>query len=404
MISRYLASVGTELRRLGSRGRGRILFVVALGWGLTVGGRMVYPVLLPHLRVSFDLDLAAAGLLLSFLFVAYALGQLPGGVLADRVGERLTLTLSVGLSGLALVLLASVGTTGALFGGTILLGFAVGLYAIGRFTAVATLYPEGYGTAVGVLNVAPAIGQALLPPLAGVVAVLVGWRAGFGFLVPAFVLVALSLWLVVPVRDADAERAVDSLSLGTVRHLLSVLRDPAIVLATTVMILGISVWQAFTGFYPTYLIEEKGLSSTAASLLFGIYFAATAFMHPISGLIYDRLDVRYTLGVVGVAAVSLAALPFVDSIWILGIVSILLGTLLAFETSTESYLVATLPAEVQGTGFGVLRTTVFAVGAISPVAFGAVAERGFFDEVFFVFAGLAAVVVVLGTRLPVVDR
>ena len=365
---------------------------------------MVYPVLLPHLRVSFDLDLATAGLLLSFLFVAYALGQLPGGVLADRVGERLTLSLSVGLSGLALLLLAGVATTGSLFVGTILLGFAVGLYAIGRFTAVAALYPEGYGTAVGVLNVAPALGQALLPPLAGIVAVIVGWRAGFGLFVPAFALVAVSLWLVVPVRDPSTERAVDSLSLETVRYLLIVLRNPAIVLATTVMILGISIWQAFTGFYPTYLIEEKGLSTTAASVLYGIYFAATALMHPISGIIYDRLDVRYTLGVVGVAVVSLAALPFVETVWALVVVSILLGTLLAFETSTESYLVATLPADLKGTGFGVLRTTIFAVGAVSPVAFGAIAERGYFDEVFFVFAGLAAVVVLLGTALPVVDQ
>jgi len=400
VISQYLASVGRELRRLSGDGRGRILLGVAAGWGLTVGGRMVYPVLLPDLRAAYGLDLAAAGSLLTLLFLAYALGQLPGGILADRIGERITLTLSVGLSGVALVLIVFARSRLVLFAATALFGAAVGFYAIGRFTAVATLYPEGYGTAIGVTNVAPALGQATLPPLAGVIAVLVGWQLGFGFLVPVFGLVAVSLWLTVPAHEPAARSGVDSLSLESGRYVLRALGDRSILHATAVMILGISIWQAFTGFYPTYLIEVKGLSAPVASALFGIYFVSTAIMHPLSGLIYDRLNVRYTLSLVSVTVVSLLALPFVESIWMLVVLSGLLGTLLAFETSTESYLVGALPDDIEGTGFGILRTTVFATGAVSPILFGAVADRGYFDEGFLVFAGIAAVVVLLGTRLP----
>ena len=362
---------------------------------------MVYPVLLPHLRVTFDLDLAAAGLLLSLLFVAYALGQLPGGILADRIGERITLTASVGLSGGALLLLVATDSRVALFVGTAVLGLAVGLYAIGRFTAVARIYPDGYGTAVGVLNVAPALGQGVIPPVAGVVAAIAGWKAGFGFLIPAFVLIAGTLWVVVPTRDPTTRSAVDSLSLETLGYLLGVLRTPAIVLATLLMIVGISIWQAFTGFYPTYLIEEKGLSSSIASLLFGVYFGATAIMHLLSGIIYDRTDVRHSVSLVVVAVGALIALPFVENVWLLGVLSVLLGTILAFETSTESYLVSNLPADVEGTGFGVLRTTVFATGAVSPLLFGTVADSGFFNEAFFMLAGLGVLVILFGTVLPV---
>ncbi|GAB7092575.1 MFS transporter [Halorubrum luteum] len=403
MIRGAIRSAASELRRLRGDGRGRILLVIALGWGVTIGGRTVYPALLPQLRTTYGLDLATAGLLLSVLFAAYALGQLPGGVLADRVGERSTLTLSASVSAGALLFVVVSRSTAALFVATGAFGFAVGFYAIARFTAIARTYPEGYGTAIGLSNAAPEVGQAVVPPVAGLIAVTAGWRVGFGAVIPVLGVVAIGLWLLVPSQPPDRMSAVDSLTADTLRYVTDALRRPPVVLGTVALVLGISVWQAFTGFYPTYLVESKGLSALAANTLFGLYFATTALVHPLSGVIYDRLNVRYTYLPVVVAAVGLAALPIVESVWGLAVVSVLLGGLLGFETSTESYLVAELPADAEGTGFGILRTTVFAIGAGSPVAFGAIADRGFFDELFVALGVIAGVAALVATRLPDVE-
>ena len=378
-----------------------MLLVIAAGWGLTIGARTIYPALLPHLRASYGLTLTSAGALLTILFVTYALGQLPGGVLADRIGERKTLTLSLGISSVALLFVVLSRSSLVLFILTGAFGFGVGLYAIARFTAIATLYPEGYGTAIGVTNAAPEIGQAVLPPVAGLIAVAVGWQFGFGFAIPVFLIIAVVLWRSLPAHAPSERSAVDTFSSETLRFLLSELRKPPVVLATLLLVLGISVWQAFTGFYPTYLIEEKGLSSAVASALFGLYFGATALVHPLSGAIYDRLDVRFTYAIVGISVPVLVALTVVENVWLLVVISILLGTFLGFETSTESYLVRALPSSVEGTGFGILRTTVFATGATSPILFGAAADRHLFDEMFLVLAAITFVMVVLATRLPV---
>lgn len=404
MIAGAIGSVGDELRRLHGGGRGRILLAIGLGWGITIAGRTIYPALLPQLRTAYGLDLTVAGLLLSVLFAAYALGQLPGGILADRVGERIVLSLSVSVSATALLFVIFSRSTLALFVATAVFGFAVGFYAIARFTAIARIYPEGYGTAIGLSNAAPEVGQAVVPPIAGLIAVAAGWQLGFGFVIPVFVVVAVALWLTVPSTPPDRTSAVDSLTPETARYVLAAIRHPPVVLGTVAMILGISVWQAFTGFYPTYLVESKGLSSPIASGLFGLYFAATALVHPISGAIYDRWNVRYTFVLVGVSSIAMATLPFAASVWQLVIISILLGGLLGFETSTESYLVAALPDDIEGTGFGILRTTVFATGAVSPLLFGAVADRGYFDELFVVLAACTALVVAIAFVLPTRDR
>ncbi len=399
-----LSALSAEVRKLQGGGRGKVLLAIAIGWGISVGARMIYPVVLPQLREVYALDLVDAGMVLTVLFAAYAIGQLPGGILADRIGERVTLTVSLLLSASALVSIILVRSRTALFVATALFGFGVGFYAIARFTAVVALYPRGYGTAAGVTNSAPAIGQAVLPPIAGSIAVLVGWQYGLGFTIPVFVLVAVALWVTLSKHATAGTGAVDTFTRDTVRTLLSALRDPSVVIATLILILGIFIWRAFTGFYPKYLIDEKGLSPTVASALFGLHFAGSALVHPLSGMIYDRWNVKYAFPIVAVAVVMLVGLPFVGSVPALIVVSILLGTLLGFETATESYLVDALPSDVEGTGFGILRTVVFATGSVSPILFGAVAELGFFDELFLLLAGVGTLMLAIATRLPVAQR
>lgn len=405
MCARYLTTITDELRALNSGGRGIILATIALGWGVTIGARTIYPVLLPSLRTAYDFGLTASGVLLSVLFAAYALGQLPGGVLADRAGERITLTLSVAVSGIAIAFVVISQSTAALFVVTAAFGFAVGFYAIARFTAIAAIYPDRYGTAAGVTNTAPELGQALLPPIAGFVASVVGWRLGLGFVVPVFVITAVALWVTVPgpSENEATDSAETEKTSPSVRTVLGALKDPAILRATAAMILGVSIWQVFTGFYPTYLVEIKGLSSSRAAVVFGLYFAATAVIHPVAGAVYDRFGVRRAYLLSGVAAVSLAALPFVEGLGGAIAVSIGMGTLLAFETPTESYLVQSLPSSIEGTGFGVLRTTVFAVGAAGPAVFGLLADRGYFDELFFALAIIAVGMILLARQLPTVS-
>ncbi len=56
--------------------------------------------LLPFIRNDFALDYTQAGLVVSAFNLAYGIGQLPGGWLADRIGPRILIT--IGICGVAL--------------------------------------------------------------------------------------------------------------------------------------------------------------------------------------------------------------------------------------------------------------------------------------------------------------
>nr|WP_198664586.1 MFS transporter [Halorubrum sp. 48-1-W] len=390
-----------------------VLVAVAGGWFLSLGVRLVYPAVIPHLRTAYGISLSTAGLLLTVLWLAYAVGQLPGGVLSDRFGERAVLVASTLVSGAVLGLVVVAGVVELLFAATALFGLSTALYGVSRFTILSAVYPDNDGTAIGVTMAAGDLGNTLLPPFAGFLAVTFAWQFGFAFAIPGFLLAAVGLFATLPKPnggagegDADPPSADPSApsadtastagggslqrAVGTARTVADALRTRPVIVVTTIQTLAYCAWQAFTGFYPTYLIDVKGLAPTTATLLFGGFFAMGVAVKPVTGRAYDLYGARRTLPLVlAVATVSLAVLPSVGSLPGLSVLTLGLSALLGYSTATLSYLTSALPSTVRGSGLGVLRTGYMGIGAGSPVVAGALADAGFFDEVFLLSSALA---------------
>lgn len=388
-------------RTLWSGGRGKILLAVGAGWFLSIGVRLVYPVMLPYLQTAYGLDLTTAGFLLSVLWISYAIGQLPGGLLADRLGEGTILLISLLTSIGTLILVVLARSALILFVATALFGLGTALYGVARYTALSEIYPDNAGAAIGITQAAGEVGNSVLPLLAGLLATAFAWQYGFGFAIPLFGLVALSLWAVVPSQVSEATSAVDTISLETARYIFSELRRPEIIVVTIIEVLAFSVWQSFTGFYPTYLIEIKGLSPSVSSGLFSLFFVVGIIVQPLAGGAYDRFGIWRSLPVVmSVITIALVILPLLEGFWPLVVGTVFLGSILGYGTIILPYMTDALPVDMKGTGLGTLRTIYMTGGAASPLFFGALADRGFFDEAFIVLAALAGTTVLISIWFP----
>lgn len=395
-----LATVRRETNALRAEGKGRMLAAIAIGWGLLNGTRMIYPVLLPSISVEFDLTLTTAGFLVTVIWLAYAVGQVPGGVLADRHGERRVLIAGLGIVTIGLVLVVLAPTAVVLFGATALVGAGLSLYPVARITVLSELYPDRIGRVLGLTMATGDVGQTLLPPIAGVLAAAVAWQAGLGFVIPLLLAIAAVIGLILPAQ-ASSEGAADKHSVSNAGHVLKELRDPTLVVMTVILFLYIGVLQTFSAFYPTYLIDVKGLPPTVASGLFGLFFAVGVVAKPLSGLAYDRVGIRRSLPLVlGGSVVGFAILPAINGFWPLVAVTALISTMLGSGAITQSYLSDTIPEEMEGTGLGAIRSVASMMGAAGPVLFGALADRGYFDEGYLVLAALVGVVTLLTFRLP----
>ena len=435
------------LQDLRGDGRGWVLLVIAAGWFLVLGARVVLPTLLPQVRVTFGISNATAGFVLTVLWVCYAFMQFPSGLLADRAGERTIMVVSVLASIVGVTLFATAPTFGLFLFASVVFGLGSGLYATPRVTKLGRVFPDRNNAALGVTFASGNVGAASLPVVAGFLAVWFGWRVGFGVVVPALALVAVGLWWHVPARsdagDADAAggtadddvagggtadenvgategaagrtddgardaagpAGADASPRAVARRLGDVATHPTFLMSLIAMSLGLFVYQAITAFLPTYLVEEKGLSQTTASTIYGLFFASGALSQYALGDVADRFgQVPVLVGVAGFGALTLVALVFVGGAVPLAAAVVLLGTRLGLGSVGNAYVADVLPADVQGSGYGLFRTFFVAVGSLGSLFVGVLASRGLFDESFLALAAITGVAALLFTRLPPADE
>lgn len=398
--------VGGAAHELWSDGRGWILVVISAGQLLSLGVRLVFPALLPQIKAEFLLTNATAGALLSLLWVSYATAQLPGGVLTDWVGERRSLITSGTLAAVSIAVIVLSPGLALFVVGLLAFGVSTGLYATPRITVLSDVYPERAGTAIGVNAAAGNFGNAVIPLIATVVTGVFAWRVGVGVALPWFVLLVVGFQLVVPFRTSSRlERDGDGSWARTARRVLDASTTRPVVLATGTMVLVGFVWQGFTSFLPTYLVEVKGIPQTTATAALAAFFVTGALVQPVTGSVVDRYDERRVLVVVtAVTAVSLAGYPFTGSVPALVVLSAVAGVQLAFWPIIFAYVPKALPDDIQGSSFGLLRTAFLYLGATGPVVVGTLADVGRFDEAFLLFSGIAVVAMGVSSALPRVDR
>lgn len=379
---------------------GQIILVVAIGWFIQSGIRVIYPVLLPNLQDAYGISLAIAGLLLSALGMARALGQLPGGVLGEIIGERNTLMISVLVAAFAITSLIVVKSIFVLFIATIVFGFASSLFGIVRYSITVYAYPNQIGTAIGFIAGVGTFGRAIIPPIAGGIAAVASWEAGFGFVIPLLLGLSVIVWFIIPTRATEkSENSV--ISFDSVNFVISEIRRKRIFLIVLLQTIGQGLSRALTGFFPTYLILNKSISPTVASILFAIFFGLGFVVKPLFGRIYDDRGVKFSFYIVLIGtAVSLIFLVFASGVWTLALVTIIASVIHGRGTVAMSYITDSLSDEMLNTSIGTLKTFFSAIASMSPFLFGLIAERGYFDEGFLLLGIISLVAIPVVSMLP----
>ncbi|MGM0592182.1 MAG: MFS transporter [Halobacteriota archaeon] len=381
----------------GSDDRAPVLLTLAAGWFFTYGIRLTYPVMVPQIRAAFDLSNTVAGGLFTVMLLTYASGQFPSGIVADRIGERFILLLSLAGTIAGVSLLATAPVFAVLLFGCVLFGVGSGLYASPTVSVLSKVYSERAGTVHGIVFAAGSVGTTILPFVAGYIVVRLGWRIGFAFVLPALVLTAVAAWQLIPESDAEESTQTTPFSERIRASVRGTLRRD-ILLAAVALVLVVVPFQAISSFLPTYFIETKGLTQQTATLVFSVFFASGFLWQVGAGILADRWSMlRLMVGMASLTGLSLYALTFVSGLGPLLVATLGLSVAGAFISVTNTYFVSVLPDDVQGGGLGLLRSVVISVGASGPIFFGLFADAGRFDFAFRLFsASVIAAVVVLG--------
>lgn len=371
-----------------------LLGVTTAAFFVTMVARLAPSPVVPDIIDAFGVSKSAVGIALSGMWAAYAIFQFPGGVIADQVGERRVILLAMGAVGIVGVVLASAPTV-LLFGALVVaLGAAAGLY-FPAGTGFLTARFDNTGRALGVHEIGASVAGLVTPVVVVFAATRFDWRAGL-LVTPAVAVVVLVLfaWRVPGTPPSQPDQSLREQI--DVARLLALLGRPGIFLTSLLAMIGFFTWQAFSSFFPTFLIEYAGLSAGRASLVFGAVFALTVGGAPALGWASDVTSRDLVLG----ASLLAGAAGYLLFLFVGGLVAVVAGTALlgaglSWAGVLNSRFMDNLGAGERGTGFGLVRTIVLLVSSLGSGVTGTLADRAGWLAAYGLVAALCGLVVVV---------
>jgi MFS family permease len=382
------------------------LIAGGLGWMLDAMDVMLYSLVLAYLISAFSMDTRTAGFLNSLTLVASAIGGFLFGIFADRFGRVRAL--------MASILVYAVASAACGFSHSIpqlaVFRFLLGLGMGGEWTTGAALIAETWraehrGKALGLMQSAYAIGEAIAALVVWLVLPHFGWRAVFFVGVLPGLLV---FWIQrkVPEPDLWKQRAPSGRTFRLGRLLeKDVFRNGVLTTAMNAFSM-FGYWGLFP-WIPAFLsLPEKqsghGLSLALTTTLFLVICVGKWLGYATFGFFADRFGRRrpyYTYLFVAAALVPVYGMAH-SSFWLL-----VLGPLVAFfGTGFFSGFAAIaseiFPGEVRATAMGLSYNIGRGLSAFAPLTVGAIAMRFGLGRAFFLQSAAFFVAAMLALALP----
>lgn len=362
--------------------------------------------LLPFIRDDFGLDYMQAGLVISAFGVVYGISQLPAGWLADRIGARRLITISIigvavtgiltGLSQSYLMLIVFLALMGILGGG----------YHPAATTMISAIVePKTRGRAMGFHMVGGSGSYFLVPLIAAALAAAWGWRGTF--IAIAIPTIIFGIILHILLRRQTAARKTEGQTTadyeesppptGYLHRLL-----PILVISTFTQAVILSV----ISFIPLYLVDNFGTGKETAAASIALVYAVGLVAGPMGGYLSDRFGRVVIIGIsCFIAVFAIFSLNLVPYGFGMGALLVIIGIVVYLNTtSAQAFIIDNTPLRKRSTMLGIyFFGTMEGNGVLTP-AIGYLIDRFGFYTSFNLVSGSILAVTLAGFLFFLVSR
>jgi len=409
-------------------------------WAIACADRANFGIALPYMKKEFHITNTEAGLIVSLFSFAYAIVQIPVGMLYRRLGEKASgifLAVCMVFTSLFTALMATTTSVLLLQLYRIGLGLSEGPLGIGCTNVINRWFPpQEKGLATGLWIAASKLGPLMVPSVCLIVIAIWGWREIFYvFAVPGFVFAILWLLLVTnspsesrfcsPAEQryirgegapADAGKKPVQRYLRSMPLLDALNRTRRVERLQTIgqvftswNIIGIAlgygcmigITNIFMSWIPTYLVTVRGFESVKMGFLASAPFIGAVTGNMIGGLISDRLlDGRrkpmMLLGAIGTTLMLCLLIKAPDSATFLGATLLFSGLMVGIGFAGYSaYAMGLVSKSTYPTAFGIVNFLGQIGGAVAPLMVGVLLDHYGWSSVFLYMVGTALLCVVL---------
>ncbi len=413
-----------QLVQQATAGQRRTLLAAGLGWMLDAFDAMLYALVLTHVMRDLGMSKATSGLLYTLTLLASGIGGVLFGFLADRIGRKRALMLSI-LTYSICSFASGLSTSVLMLAG---FRFLLGLGMGGEWNTGATLVAETWPTelrakAISMVQSSWAIGYALAALVAGIVLHYANWRMVFFVgVVPAFV----TLWIQNRVPESEmwqkqhdqaaviggpTSLARGSLEASEERGFGMIFRAPYLKSTVALLLLnffGMFGWWGLFTWIPPYLslpVEQggRGFGVMGTTTLLVVLNLAGMFPGYLSfGWVADHMGRRKSFMLYTFVAALLVPLYAVarspGALLVLGTVVAFFGT--GFFSGSGIIGSEIFPTRVRARALGFTYNGARTLSSVAPYVIGRVGQVKGLGWAFSLCAAAFLLAALMATQLP----
>ncbi|MHC1720747.1 MAG: MFS transporter [Clostridiaceae bacterium] len=358
-----------------------MLYLVAFFQRLSVGA------IAGDLQSTFGMSAAQIANLGAMYFYAYTIMQIPAGIMADKLGPRLTVVSGTILAGIASMAFSYSTSIEMAYASRLFVGVGVSVVFLSLLKIIGNWFPaDSFASMSGLTMFMGNMGGLLAQAPLVIVVGLIGWRSSFFAMGVVTIILSAAVFIIVKNSPADIglpevnpqpEKAAGE-SGNILVQLLYIIKNPRI-WCPSIAYAGLhGCFILFSGtFGITYLGYAYGLDKIAASNIVSIVIIAAAVASVSMGFITDSLKLRKPPMIV-LSAMSIIAwgiLIFVKlQMWYIYIFAALVGMGVSISVMGLSMGKELSNPQYSGMAMSIVNVTGFLFAALMPVICGRIID------------------------------
>ncbi len=342
---------------------------------------IILPPLIPLILLSFNISYFQIGLLATAGYFIFGAGQIPAGIIHDRIGGNILVAISIAGASIFSIFLGF--SSGLLLFAIffILMNVFLSIFHPPAFAIVSTRYRKTAGRALGILGTGSTFGLAITPAVVGWLGENYSWNLAF-ILFGVIGLLTLPSLFTVRHRDERTHTHVDG-KLNITGYF--------VVLILIYVIKGF-IYRGTMTFLPAYISSVSTLAM--GGFITSLLLVSGGIGQIAGGELVDRINGIVLLGFLLIMDTAFLLLMFWGKMMF--ITPIFLGmTYFSGQTVINVLISRFVPEHSLGAGYGIAFSIAFMPGSFASALSGYIADTFGLRYIFLVLAVVSSISVIL---------
>lgn len=362
----------TKVKKVTRESGGGLIFALMAGYSMVYMDKSMISTAVLPIAKQFNFDSAQTGLIMSFFFLGYSLMQIPGGWLADKIGAKKVLMLSLTIISVFSFAFGAVSSLMLFICIRFFAGIGHGGYPPSCSKSIADNFPKERRTFIQSLILSTSGIGGILAFTLGTSLINANWRYGYLALGTLFAVALILVGIFVPNQGIDKQS--ETAGKQKIKFTKVITNRNVLILCVAMLLLNFLLYGNMS-WLPSYLAQKFMIDIKTIGYLLAVNAIFQTLATMFAGVLLSKLflgkERTFIIGATTLAAILVAAFVLSNNL-VLSMICLIAVSMVSVSAFTAIF---TWPHKIMdpsiiGSSIGIINTGGTLGGFLAPMILG----------------------------------